>query len=653
MVRVLSVNDVSFIPGTVIIVEVTPAWEPDKLNPQRKIYHFRTGYSVAGRFEDGKWTREKRLAFSTTHEFWSWVNFVRQSDKPVWIFGGNIRRTLTLLGFWDLLTDGEYTINKPAHPSAVTCKDPKTKIRLQRVQKGLLVDANGSTSVICFHRTRFRLTIVDTANYLDRSHDELSAMMGHPLIGEPDNQTDNDTAETICQQRCEVQSEFVRRLLTWHAHQEFGRFALSIAGTAFAAFRHRFMRDTIELPEKQHERDFQRAAYYSGQVETLWIGTVKDNRFTPAPFHRKSSTLFDGSPRGPFHLIDARSFYAAVCTFCELPIACVESHLEAFPKPMPRDESSIECIAAVTINSTHDAFPTRIKDRFAMATGEFTTTLAGPELQRAVLRGVVIKTHAWQRYRLSQPLRWYAEGLWKQRMLAESEGDQVKSALCKAMMARLHGKFLQRNQKWSLLPGRTHPIAWDHWYQIDATTRKHREFRTIGYDVQIKDDGGDAKYAFPALAAFVTAHGREWLRHWVRVAGERHVLYVSTDSLIVDDVGLQTMTERGFIYPTGVGSLRVVHSSADIEIRGVNNYTMGDHQVISGRPSSVVRVADGKFSAELWPSLESVFSSGQLKSVSTHTETGYMDRFTCIGEIGDGGWVVRPRINKALAECET
>jgi hypothetical protein len=411
------------------------------------------------------------------------------------------------------------------------------------------------------------------------------------------------------------------------------------------------MRDEIALPQDQDERDWQRQGYYNGRIEALWCGSIVDGKYTRLNWRGGDQDLIDQAPKGPFYLIDSRSFYASVETFEEMPLGVVESHIGHIVPQPPDDESMREIMATVVIKSDTETYPVRCDRGTLYATGEFQTTLCGPELCRAVRMGHVQVFRSWQRYKLGQPLRWFAEGIYAEREKAEANGDLYTAVLCKSLLARLHGKFMQHSHRWSLLPGRQAPAPWVHWDSIVCSEGIRREFRSIGWDVQIKDPAGDHKFCFPALAAWVTSHGREYLRHWQSISGERHVLYLSCDGLIVDQAGMDNLNEYGMIYPSGVGSLRVVASSPDIEIRGANNYSHAGRDVMSGRPERMMRIEETRWRAERWQGLEEIFLDTDKSSVSSYETTGRIDRLTTAGVVGPGGWITPPRLSLEKEAC--
>lgn len=651
MTRVLKTNDTNTIPGAIVIVEVATFARPSPIDPAKTVHTLRRWVAISGRMESGKWTREKIRYGSTAAEFWQFIEFARQSGHPTTICGYTIHHSVSMLGFWAELDSGRFCLNRPAHPDWAKQKSSRTRRSMARTTKGLLISATGLTAIVCYHKLRWKLTIVDCRNYLDRSPEQVSELTGTEFRDWPADDAPIGEWDTVLLLRCLATKAVFQGLVVWQNRQELGKFSLTISSLAMAAFRHRFMRHRIELPEDQDIRDWQRQGYYNGRVECLWQGRIEGGRYTPPPGRTRSGTLFDEHPCPPFYVVDARSFYAAVHINEDYPIRCEESHLGGRVPVPPNDGSLIELMATVEVASQYATYPVRMERGAIHAKGIFQTTLCGPELLRAAMAGHVKKWIAWQRYTLAPILRQYGQSIWDERVRAEQAGEPVVSSLCKALLARIHGKFLQKAHRWTLLPGRVAPGAWEHWDAIDCATGRHRNFRSIGWDVQIEDDAGDAEWCFPAIAAWVTAHGREYLRSWVATAGRHHTLYVGCDCLIVDKTGLDNLTAAGIIRDGGAGSLRVTRTVTDIEIRGPNNYTVDGHDVVAGRSLSAVKIIDRRWTAQRWQSLEEIFLRTDKSAVTTYPVHGNAAVYSITGTVGAGGWIDPPTIELEKMPC--
>ncbi len=582
--KVLRTNDDSTIPGTILCVHVATVATPDASNPRKRIHRLRCGYAIAGRMEGGQWTREKFLRFNSGAELISWMNFVRQSQKPLWLIAHKLSHILTLIGFWDGLESCEFTMSQPTPKNLDKVKSPRLRRIMERQRPGLLIEADPPTALVCWHRDGWKVIALETRNYWDKSLSQLATLAGIPEPRQPHTDAEPEAFFAYCEQASRVVQQCMTRLAAWHARNDHGNWSFTVSGMALSTLRHKYYRDTIHCPDDINDREFERRAYYNGRTEAFWLGEIRSGRFYPFEGERKAPTLTEQPPRGPFYLVDSRSFYGAVQTFQSVPVKC-EAEGDGWPPgdifPKRLDENYL---AEVRIISDRHEFPVRINNHTVFATGDFWTVLCGPELYRAVSAGCVHSVGHWRRYAIETALRSFGLGMWDRRLEAEQAGDQLLAALSKGIIARLHGKFMQRDVRWTVVKNVIPEGPWRHWSKVNHTTGEIKHYRSIGRSVQVQCDAGDMPHCFPALAAWVTAWGREYLRHWMALAGSRQVLLCSTDSLLVTQEGKCNLEKAGIVAEDGIGACRVVTSCGDVTVYGPNHYRLADKFTFAGLP---------------------------------------------------------------------
>lgn len=638
----LGVNDDVTIPGVVVCVHVSTITTPDKLNPQKKYHTLRCWSAVAFRIEDYKCTREKIRQGKDSDEFWNWLNAVRLIHRPVWLFAANLQVTLTVLGLWTLMESGCFSLHRRAPQNLIQFRKRRGDREPDKVVPGFLVTNSPPTVAVFYHKSGWKVIALSVENYLSES--TAQHVDGTP----PEACTVPAMTAPLANwlQHCTDQAaqlkERVADLICWHKRQELGRFAFTISGIALAGFRHRFMTHHIYCPDDQTDRDREREAYYPGRVEAFWVGTVADNRYTPVESAPPELDLFGSWPKPPFYLLDARSFYGAVGAFCELPYRHRESSPETGDCHEPTSGRMVEYLACVEVATADDVYPVRHAGRVWYARGNFRTVLAGPELSRAYQRGHVKRWLWWRRYHLDVIFQSYSLALWAERERLQKGGSLTACNCVKSLLARLHGKFLQRKSAWEARPKMYAPYPWAQWSVASATTGEARKFRAIGWDVEEEVDGGDTPYCFPAIAAWVTSYGREWLNSWISFAGKENVLYVATDSLIVTEVGRRRLEDRGIVYPGGIGSLRVCERTDSLAIEAANNYRFGKRRKVAGRSSRFVGVVPSPQAGERFESLTTILHARRGASCASVTDTGDFSRPERWLRILPGGWVSTP-----------
>lgn len=637
--RNLESADDSSSPGTIVCVEVATVSTPDTTSSRRRIHRLSCGHAIAGRLECGRWTRENALFFTSGPRFWEWANCRRKRGEPLWIFSYSLSTSLTLTGFWGDMESGSWSLSAASPASPAKIRSERLRRQLSRPQSGVLVDSDPPTCLMAWHRDGWKIICLDLRNYLDRPLSALASLAALPISAAPSTESSQEERETLAEQACRVTLECVTRLVRWHSRSGLGRFGWTISGMAMGAFRHKYIGHQIELPPNSDDREFERRAYYPGRCEPFFIGEINHGRYYPPEGFEAPTELFHPRPLGPFTLLDSSSFYGAIGAFQSVPIRCVAEgdgwpDAEGTHPPIGEDY-----IAEVCLRSPCDEFPVRLTDRTVCARGNYTTVLAGPELARAARIGAIVHVGRWRLYECETALRAYGLGLWAERVAADAAGDGVISSVIKGMLARLHGKFLQRDNRWVVDPDEPAPGPWKRWHRLSAATGERADYRSIGWEVQRSQPAGDARHCFPAIAAFVTSWGREWLRGWIELAGRENVLYVSTDSLIVTQAGRTKLEKRHIIGDHGIGSLRVVVTADSLDIRGPNDYRLGAKVCLSGVPEGMQSCGSRPFSFAVRPSLRTILASRPGAEIAETETTWQAGQTQETHRLTEGGWL--------------
>lgn len=602
------------------------------------------GYARAGRIEGGRLGRMKELRFEKAVTFWTWLDLVRKTSSVTWLFAHNLAFDLAAVGFWDQLEKGEFTLRmerpkKPRGRGGRPGDDGETT-----VEKGLILTEDPPSAVLCWHRSGWRLHAVDTLNYFPMPLAKLGEAVGLEKLAMPPADAPRETWDAYCRRDVEILERSICQLSGWWGRAELGRWPLTIASGALSAWRERFLHLVPDIPEKKDQRDFERSAAWSGRLEALWVGAVGPEAPRDAGPRIHQLTLEEAPPRGPFSLVDATSFYGWLCASELVPVRTIESWDEETGGELACPPLGADCLAAVRIEHQTERFPVRTPAGVSWATGSYDTVLAGAELARAVELGAVQKTYRVLRYELGPLLGPFGAGLWEELKEAERLDLGAVRLACKLMMARLAGKFAQRSGRWVDRPERVSPVAFGTWIEARVGQDIGRRFRSLGWLVQEREDGPDPEHCWPAVFAFITAAGREWLRGWWAAAGQANVLYLNTDGLITTAAGLERLEDAGLIRPGALGGLRVVETAATVEVRGPGSYRIGAINRHMGRAVGGVETSPGVWTAPAFPSMTQQLMAADKSAVQIGQRSTAIPRRLPVGEVGPGGWVVPPSI---------
>lgn len=631
-------------PGVVVFVDCETRDQGGSSSPGHQSHKLWFGIARAGRLEGGRLTRVKELRFEKALTFWSWLHLVKRPQEVTWIFAHNLGFDLSCLGFWGMLESGEFTLTKKRQLSPLGQRRRGPGAPESVTDAGLVLTDDPPSAVLCWHRSGWRLQCLDTMNYFPMGLKRLGEAVGLEKLTMPAADSPQETWDEYCRRDVEIIERAICQLSGWWKRCEMGRWPLTIASGALTAWRELCQTVVPLLPDAQDQRDREREAAYGGRLEALWLG--RSGPAYPRVWGHRSQqlTIDDDSPRGPFHLLDATSFYGFILTSELLPVATKQRWDAETGGELELEELGADCLASVRICHQTERFPVRTPAGVQFAAGNFDTVLCGSELARAVEVGAVAAVYWANRYELGPLLAQFGQTIWEELQIAKIDGLGAVELACKLLLARLAGKFNQRGHRWESRPQLTPERPWGSWLAVDAATGRAVRRRSIGWLLQEQVPAQDPEHAWPAVFAWVTAAGREWLGLWAQVAGPRQVLYLNTDGLIVTDRGRERLEDAGLIRPGELGGLRVVESSHSVEIRGPGSYTIGSRVCHMGRPLGGFESSPGVWTSTRFPSMLQQFAAGGPSTVQLRTVVTAIPERIQAGETTPTGWVVPPSI---------
>ncbi|GAI94224.1 unnamed protein product [marine sediment metagenome] len=155
-------------------------------------------------------------------------------------------------------------------------------------------------------------------------------------------------------------------------------------------------------------------------------------------------------------------------------------------------------------------------------------------------------------------------------------------------------------------------------------------FELVGY--------GECFNSFPAIAAHVAAYGRMYLYNLMKITGEGNYLYCDTDSLIVNETGLKNL--RSQIDDRLLGGLKVEETTNYLNIRGLKDYSTETKEVIKGIRKNAVKLQDGVYEQQQWPSFKGVLRSNEANIYKIKKIIKNLNREYTKGTVNPDGSIV-------------
>jgi hypothetical protein len=445
--------------------------------------------------------------------------------------------------------------------------------------------------VVLWERRRHYVWLVDTYFILRGSLKEIGDLIGVPKWELPEEGADEELWWTYCARDAFILAAGIVSWLKFIKEHDLGAWQPTLAGQAFAAYRHRFMGERIYAARDEDVLELELEAYRGGRCEAFFIGRPKGRRF---------------------YKLDVNSMYPYVMANYDHPVAPLWKGRGLSLRKLKEFLARFWVIAEVTLDTNEPVYGIRRKGKLIFPTGRFRAVLCGEEIRYALEHGHIKAVGRFAIYKKSSPFRTYVNYFWQLRQEAKAQGNAVLERNAKLFLNALYGKFGQRGRK-DIVITAGEEVGWGYMVTVHAETGKSSIVRLLGDTAIESAKEGVGWYASPALAASVTAAARVYLWLLMKAAGRNNVYYCDTDSLIVNEEGLRKL--RPFINPSQLGLLKLEGETDYLEVRGVKNYVFGKEEKVAGLGDIVGVNEDGSLKVAKWLSLRSALAGNWLGEV--------------------------------------
>lgn len=601
------------VPSNLLFVDTETKGTIDPEKHSSSKHTLLLGVAKAFRLEKSKRTRCDTAVFTKTGEFWSFVRTRLDRSRPLYVFAHNAGFDLTILDFWRFWEDKDAKIN------FAVLEDPPTVISITWKQ--------------C------KLIFLDTLNYWRSSLAELAKSIGMSKTEMPGRPEVTKEMIDYCENDVDVIAKAIENYLQYILDNDLGPFCISQASQSMAAFKHRFMTQQIFIHCHEQALTLERESYKGGLVHCFFLGKV---------------------PAKEVYHVDVNSLYPSVMRN-EYPTRFTHYGSDITVKKLSKCLESHAAVARVGLHTKRNTYPVYHQKRLIEATGQLTTTLAGPELRLALERGEVTKVHEYALYDKAVIFKDFVDHFWTERTRYPKETHPVQNNFAKIFMNSLYGKFGQRGYEWVectwdnlqylyLMKGVALPEEyteknfmpsghWDqkgHWF---IGMNEPIPIRYLGGLIQMKLPRGEHTESFPLVAAYVTSYGRVLLRSMIHAAGKRNVFYCDTDSLFTNRKGYGNLSRAGFVDGRKLGSLKLEHTYKYMAIYGAKDYTTDGESKIKGINARAIKIGEGCYLQNMFEGLRSILKRSPDPFIRISWIEKHLSRDYRKGNKRASGWV--------------
>lgn len=531
--------------------------------PRHELQTFRLGVMACDRrtqHRDG-WREREWATATTTQEIWAWVAGQCRPKARTVLVAHNLSYDLRISDAFTHLPEMGF------------------EFVAGRVDDGQtwMIWKNGDRSLWC----------VDSLSWVPKNLGALGTLVGIDKLDLPDDDDTDDAWLARCTRDVEILAEVWRRIVAWIVDDDLGNFKLSGAGQSWAAFRHRFMRYPLLVHECDPAREAERAAAHTGRCEAWQHGKLR---------------------AGPFAEWDFTTAYAVIGRDCEVPTKlCGEMHRPTLAKVLQAARKSaalIEC----EITTDVPTVPLRTDIGICWPIGTFRTTIWENELAAALESGARVEVARCWLYRSTPALRdfcaWVLDGLDGSR----GNVDPIVRVALKHWSRALIGRTAARWSKWeSWGESPTSSVGLSRLH--DASTGELGQLLQLGTQLIRQSGERENPDAMVAVMSWVMAESRVRLWAAMNHAGLANVVYVDTDSLIVNQAGSDRLAA------VALPGLRIKGEWSEIEVLGPRQIIPGASLRAAGVPKGARRVDEAHWEAEVWSGLSRGLASGNVASV--------------------------------------
>lgn len=512
-------------------------------------------------YGSGQWIEPQWHRFETPDEFWNIIESFLRPRTRLYLFAHNWAFDGPVLKMFHQLPPRGWKLTRSIIES------PPVILRWSGERR----------TILC----------LDTLNWFKFPLAKLGERLHIEKLPFPDKEATSEIWDTYCKTDVEILQRTVRAWLAFINDNNLGGFASTLAGQAFRAYRHRFLRHKIFFDDNEPALQLSRESFHGGRVEAFFIGTI-DN---------------------VIYCYDVNSMYPAVMKDNEYPIKLVSRTKHASVRDIGKWLADYAVVARVRIETDEPRYAHWTGKKLIFPVGRFTTTLTSPDLRSALRSGELKECIDVAVYEKGDIFSDFVTELYALRMEAKREGDDVATYFLKIFMNSLYGKFAQKGKVWETI-GAASLDEWGVEIIIDRDAKKVRYIRRYAGIMQEKMRDEEGRESFPAIASHVTAYARQRLWELINLAGKDNIYYCDTDSLYANEVGSERLASE--LNADRLGALKLERIVSNGTIYGAKDYRFGEEWKCKGVRRKATWIGPNRVAQEEWPKLQGLLHRDSL-----------------------------------------
>jgi len=455
----------------------------------------------------------------------------------------------------------------------------------------------GLTYLLVIKKDNQHIRCVSTTNYYSYSLADLGKEVGLPKLDVDFGKSTKEELSTYCRQDVAITVKAMERYIAFNKEHDTGKFAMTRASQAFAAYRHRFMDTEISLHKEDLIQKLERDAYFGGRTECFHIGKVPGSDFT---------------------FLDVNSMYPYVMRKNLFPVKCILYEEDPEEKLWKSHLTGYSIIAEVTLKTTDPVYAKRHNGKLIFPIGTFDTCVCTEGFRHAVAAQHLVKVKRISIYEWGPIFRNYVDYFYPLKARYKQELNLIFTATVKLYLNSLYGKFGQKIdiQERFDVPTTDFTCRVDNYDKVTGASWTD----TIMFGTLIRSSGEeDGPNTFTAIPAHVTEYARFYLWTIIKAIGRENVFYCDTDSLAVRTSTIQA--KKIALDPLALGALDADKSGNCLHLFGLKDYQLGQTRKLKGVPLRAEEISPGKYTYDQFLGTASHQRLGETSSFLTREIT--------------------------------
>lgn len=398
-----------------------------------------------------------------------------------------------------------------------------------------------------------------------------------------------------CSRDVEILSEAIIAYITWIRTGVAGNWQITGASQSWSCWRHSFYTHKVLVHDNPDALELERRAMWTGRAEAWKWGETSGR------------AIYD---------YDWRNSYPRIAYDCNIPTRLVgTSSVRNFDRLM-RMSNHYAVLAEVEVTTTEPIVPALYEDRIIWPVGTFSTVLWDPELFLLAGGDANVQIRQVYLYRKEPALKAWAEWILNALHADDLDVPSWQKLVLKHWSRSTIGRFSMRYHSWEKFGTSTDSRVYTSvFYDADEDTTT--ELLQVGNDLFLRGEEMEIRDSCPQVTGYIMSEARRRLWDATKTIGQEYVLYVDTDSLLLDQRG-HTIAKRLDVERTMRG-LRLKRRFVGYKIYGPRALVVGNENRFAGLPRRAKKVAEDTFVGEAWRGLNRSIQVGEHDKVRVTT----------------------------------